>query len=107
MAVAFATLDLVFNLSDRARTHAFLRRQYFVIAAALERPRANAAKAQADMLKLAAEEEPPYLAAHALAENWATRAVLGPSVPLPCRVGWLRRRLRHFIRFDGQDFGVS
>lgn len=48
LAVAFGAADLVFSLSDRARKHAFLRKQYFTVAAQLELPRASAAKAQDD-----------------------------------------------------------
>lgn len=104
LAVALGTLDLVFSLSDRARDHSYLRKQYFAIAAELEKPRASSSKAQAAMMLLAADEEPPYFAAHALAENWAVQAVLGPSAPVPCKVGWFRKRLRHLMRFDQATF---
>lgn len=103
-AVALSTLDLVFNLSDRARNHSYLRKRYFAVAADLEGRRASASKAQADMMLLAADEEPPYYAVHALAENWAIQAVLGTAAKLPCKVGWFRKRLRHLIRFDQETF---
>lgn len=106
-AVVFGTLDLVFNLSNRARTHSFLRKQYLAVAADLESPRASPANAQAEMMRLAAEEEPPYFAVHALAENWAIRAVLGPEASPPCKVGWLAKRLRHIRRYDQESFACS
>lgn len=64
--VAFGTFDLVFSLSDRALKHGFLRKRYLEIAARLEQPRANPAQAQSEMMMLAAEEDPPYYAVHAL-----------------------------------------
>lgn len=102
--VIFGTIDLVFSLSDRARKHGFLRKRYLEVAADLERPRANARSAQAEMMLFSAEEDPPYYAVHALAENWATRAILGSDVELPCRIGWFRRLFRHVWRFDEGSF---
>lgn len=101
---AIAALDLVLNLSVRARTAAFLRKSYFEIAADLEEGNITAVQADARMLRLSAEEEPPYMAAHALAENWATGAVYGSEKARPCRVNWWKRMTRNLLHYAGHNF---
>lgn len=108
-AIATAILgaaDLVLDLSVRARTASFLRKSYFDIAADLEDGAITPQKAYASMLRLAAEEEPPYKAAHALAENWATGAIYGSEKPLPCQVSWWRRLTRHMMHQAGHSFSA-
>jgi hypothetical protein len=99
--------DLMFDLSVRARTAAVLRKSYFEIAAALEAGEMNAQQAKTAMLRLSAEEEPPYKAAHAIAENWATRAVFGTGADLPCNVTRWHRITRNLFHHAGHDFGVD
>jgi len=57
-------------------------------------------------MELAAEEEPIFKAAHALAENWAIQAVYGTDKKMPCRVSWIRRQLRHWFLMTEHDFSV-
>jgi hypothetical protein len=104
---AIGAADLVLNLSVRARTAAFLRKGYFEISAGLEEGTLSAKKADAAMLRLAAEEEPPYRAAHAIAENWATGAIYGSNKPLPCRVSWWRRTTRHILKHTSHNFSAD
>jgi hypothetical protein len=59
-SAVLAAIDLVFDLSVRARNHASLRESYFHVAANLESDRISAAAAQGEMMILAAKEEPPY-----------------------------------------------
>lgn len=99
--------DLLFDLSVRARNAAVLRKGYFEIAAELEAGEMNAQQAETAMLKLSADEEPPYKAAHAIAENWATRAVFGTSAELPCNVTRWQRLTRNLLHYSGQDFSVD
>lgn len=106
-SAVLAAIDLVFDLSVRARNHAALREGYFQVAADLESSAKTASLAQADMMLLAAKEEPPYFAAHAIAENWATCAVLGPDVSAPCHVGGFKRVTRHLFRWAGTDFSIK
>jgi hypothetical protein len=103
----FAFLQLVYSLQLKVRKHSEQRMKYFEIAARLEVGSLTAAEALADMIRLSGEEDPPYFAVHALAENWATRAVFGDDRPFPCKVSWLRNKLRHYVRQDGHDFSVS
>ena len=109
---AFATaiigaMDLAFGFSVRARNHAFLRKEYFRIASELVAEEITTDAARAKLTALAGEEEPPYRAAHAIAENWATRAVFGDALPLPCRVTWLQRRFRHWLLMTSIDFSAK
>jgi hypothetical protein len=101
---AIGAADLVLNLSVRARTASFLRKSYFEIAADLEEQAMSPTAADAAMLRLASEEEPPYRAAHALAENWAAGAVYGSEKLPPCRVTRWQRITRNFFRHGGHDF---
>jgi hypothetical protein len=107
LTVSMGAFDLVFSLSDRARSHSFLRKQYLAIAAKLELPKGSLAQASSEMLVLSGDEEPTYYAVHALAENWATRAVFGPGTQLPCEVSWFRGLLRHLFRFDRHTFSCG
>jgi hypothetical protein len=104
---AVAAADLVLDFSVRARTAAFLRKRYFEIAAMLDGGEMTAAQADAALLRIAAEEEPPYMAAHAIAENWATRAVYGETRPLPCRISWWCKLTRHLLHHSSQDFAAD
>ena len=97
------TFDLVFDLSTRARKHGYLRRDYFAQAAKMAEGSVSPADAQAAMLMLAAEEEPPYYAAMALAENWANGAVYMDR-PAPRRIGWWSKLTRHLLHRDGESF---
>ncbi|HEX8126371.1 MAG TPA: hypothetical protein VF548_12385 [Allosphingosinicella sp.] len=101
---ALGAFDLLFMLVERARAHAVARERYFEIAADLCLPNSSVEKAQQAMLMLAGKEEPPYLAAHALAENWAKEAVLGAHAPPPLYVSPMRKMFRHWARQDGADF---
>lgn len=97
--------DLTFNFTGRARVHAHMRREYFRIAAQIEHRNYTRPQADAKLMELAAEEEPIYMAAHALAANWATKAVYGDARPLPCHVGRWPRLFRHWFRMTEADFG--
>jgi hypothetical protein len=104
LTAMLAAADLVFDYSVKARTASFLRKRYFDVAAGLEDGALKATDAQAAMLRLAAEEEPPYKAAHAVAENWATGAVFGPTKPLPCEISLWRRLTRNSLHHASHDF---
>jgi hypothetical protein len=105
--VASGAADLLLDLSVRARNASFLRKGYFEVAAGLEEGALTASEAEARLLRLSADEEPPYKAAHALAENWAMGAVYGTNKVLPCRVNWWRRKTRNFFHYEGVNFSVD
>jgi hypothetical protein len=104
--VIAGTLDLVLKLVERARAHAVLREKYFEIDARLQATGASAASAKQAMSALAGKEEPPFMAAHAVAEVWATMSVLG-SAAAPCCIPPRRRFLRHWLRQNGADFSAG
>lgn len=99
-------IDLSFNFSVRARNHAYLRKEYFRVAAALAEGKCSPKSANAKMTDLAAEEEPVFMAALSVAHNWATRAVYGAGATLPCRVSRLQRVLRHTFKMTDVDFTI-
>ena len=96
--------QLVFSLSLRARDHLQLKREYFGIASMLEAGNISPQDAFAKMTKLAGEESPPFMALHALAENWAYTAVYGSNKGERCKVGWFRRYTRHILRHADHKF---
>ena len=100
----FALAQLVFRLSAQARKHGELKQRYFAIAAFIENKNMSPKVADAEMLKLAGEEDPPYFALHALAENWATLAVFDDDRPKPCEVNWFRRITRNWLRHSDVSF---
>lgn len=100
-------VDLAFGFSIRARNHAYLRKEYFRIAAAVASRKCKPLDAEAKMMELAADEEPIFMAAHAIAENWAMKAVYGDKKPLPCEIGWLRRQFRHLFLMTDVNFSVK
>lgn len=102
----FALVQLVYSLPVKARKHANLRERYFDIAARLANGSLAALQAESEMLLFAGQEDPPYCAAHALSENWATTAVFGPIKTLPCEIGFLRKSLRHWLRQEAHNFSA-
>ena len=101
----FALVQLVYSLSLKTRKHAEFRARYFDIASRLEDGSISARAATAEMLKISGEEDPPYCALHALAENWATAAVYGSEKQKPCEVPWVRVQLRNVWRQESFNFG--
>ncbi|HEX8623501.1 MAG TPA: hypothetical protein VF782_00335 [Allosphingosinicella sp.] len=104
ITAVLGVLDLVLQLVERARAHAVLKERYFDIDADLQATSPNVTKAHQAMTRLAGKEEPPFTAVHAVAENWATCSILGPSVPVPCHVSGIRWVFRHWFRHSGVSF---
>ncbi len=103
----FALAQLVFSLSLKARQHLQFKREYFEIASKLEAGELAPTQAHAQMTRIAGDEPPPFMALHAICENWAKQAVYGDSEPIPCRVGWISRLTRHVWRHSSRDYSVS
>lgn len=59
-AALSATFDLVFDLSNRARSHSILKRRYYELLADLEAGSKTEKESQSELYLLCAEEEPVY-----------------------------------------------
>lgn len=103
IAVLAGALDLTFDLSNRARTHAMFRRQYADILAAATREPEKLGVLQCKLDELNGEEEPPFTAQLCLSAMRAQQQTYG-EVRDPCRPGLYYRLQKNFRRFSGHDF---
>lgn len=103
VAVLAGSLDLTFDLSNRARSHAMFRRRYAEILAEASRSPDKLTELQCKLDELSGEEEPPYHAQMALSAMRAQEQAYG-KVTDPCRPGWFYRLFANVVRFDGKDF---
>lgn len=103
VSVVAGALDLTFDLSNRARSHALFRRRYSEILADATRSPDKLTVLQCKLDELSGEEEPPY---HALMALSAMRAQMQTydKITAPCRPNWFYRLFANVIRFDGKDF---
>lgn len=102
-ALVAGALDLTFDLSNRARTHANFKRRYADILASASRPGADLVALQCKLDEICGEETPPYNALLAKCAEKAQQATYG-AVTDPCRPGFWRSLLANILRFDGHDF---
>jgi hypothetical protein len=103
IAVVAGALDLTFDLSNRARTHAMFRRRYGEILSEASRNPDKLLVLQCKLDELSGEEEPPFHAQLALSAMKAQQATYG-EIRDPCMPRWIYRRLANVWRFDGHDF---
>jgi hypothetical protein len=76
-AAVLAALDLTFDLSNRARSHAMMRRRYFELLAKVRAAKMTPAEAMVCLDEFSADEEPPYHVLHLICWNEAQRSVYG------------------------------
>lgn len=103
--VVLGALDLTFDLSNRARTHALMKRRYFELLAEVVSGEKTIEEADAAMHRCSADEEPAY---HALLEaswNAAQEMVYGDQAKR-YEISRLRRFLKQFLRFEGESSPV-
>ena len=103
IAVMCGALDLTFDLSNRARTHAMFRRRYGELLSEAAKAPDNLQIVRCKLDELSGEEEPPFHAQLALSAMKAQQMTYGRIVD-PCRPRWLYRRLANVFRFTGHDF---
>jgi hypothetical protein len=106
VAVVCGALDLTFDLSNRARSHAMFRRRYSEILSEASREPENLVKAQCKIDELGGEEEPPFNAQLALSAMRGQQATYG-RIHDPCRPQFIYRCLANAWRFSGHDFNES
>ncbi|MCA1471179.1 hypothetical protein I6F09_25270 [Bradyrhizobium sp. IC3195] len=76
-AAILAALDLTFDLSNRARSHAMMKRRYYELLASMREGRKTADEARVCLDEFSADEEPPYRILFLTCWNSAQQSVYG------------------------------
>jgi hypothetical protein len=103
--VVLGALDLTFDLSNRARTHALMKHRYFELLAEVVSGDKTIEEADSTTHRCSADEEPAY---HALLEtswNAAQEMVYGDNAKR-YEISRQRRFLKQFLRFEGESSPV-
>jgi hypothetical protein len=72
-----AALDLTFDLSNRARSHAMMRRRYYELLASVREGRRTVEEGRVCLDEYSAHEEPPYRVLYLTSWNLAQQTVFG------------------------------
>jgi len=96
-------LDLVFDISGKARLHASLRRRVYDVLAQAEDPARTTDILREQAVRIYADEPPCMHAANLIAFNGAMDAVHRPHA-FKYKIEWYHRLLRHFWPFASTDF---
>jgi hypothetical protein len=102
-AAILGALDLTFDLSNRARCHALMKRRYFELLADIESGGRSLLDAEACLYRFAADEEPAYHALLVTSWNAAVGTVYGDDED-KCDVPWLHRLLQNIWRFESAEY---
>lgn len=78
-AAILAALDLTFDLSNRTRAHAMMKRRYYELLASLREGKRTPMETRACLDQFSADEEPPYRVLFLACWNEAERSVHGPK----------------------------
>jgi hypothetical protein len=105
LPVVLGALDLTFDLSNRARTHAFMKHRYFELLADVVSDEKTTEEADAAMHRCSADEEPAYHALIATAWNAAQAMVYGDRAK-HYELSRLSRFFKQVFRFEGSHFPV-
>lgn len=106
LAATFGTLDLVFDLSNRARSHSLMKRRYFELLADLEEDRKSLTEVDGCLNRYSAEEEPPFQIVLLLSWNAAEETVRGEEAEV--YVMPLHRIVsQHLIRYQGTLYPIK
>jgi hypothetical protein len=96
-------VDLVFDVSGKARLHAALRRRVYDILAQAEDPTRSIASLREQAVRVYADEPPTMHAVNALAYNAAMLAFDRPE-KYQFPISLWHRALRHWWPFTADDF---
>jgi hypothetical protein len=105
-ASVIGALDLTFDLSNRARAHALMKRRYFELLADVADGRRGLPEAEACLHRYSADEEPAYMALIAASWNAAQEMVYGDAAYAYKIPGW-HRFWRNILRFEGKQFPLE
>jgi len=103
IAALAGALDLTFDLSNRARNHAMIRRRYADILARATREPDRLAALQCLLDEIGGDEEPAFSAQLALSDTRAQNQTYGKIVH-SCRPSLPYRLFANLFRFPGHDF---
>lgn len=106
LAAIFGALDLVFDLSNRARAHALMKRRYFELLADVTEGHKTVAGGYACMHRLSADEEPAYHALISASWNAAQEMVYGSKAE-KYEIGWFKTGCKNLLRFEGSEFTLA
>lgn len=100
-----AAIDLVCDLSNRARQHSLMKRRYFELLADFRDGKRNERECRACMDRYSADEEPVYQAL--LDESWnaAQVAIFGKDAK-EVLIPWWHRLLKNVWRFAGSRYDL-
>jgi hypothetical protein len=96
-------VDLVFDVSGKARSHAALRRRVYDVLAQTEDPTRTLASLKEQAVRIYADEPPTMHAVSALAYNAAMQAFDRPE-KYQFPISTWHRALRHWWPFTAEDF---
>jgi hypothetical protein len=108
-AAILAALDLTFDLSNRARTHAMMKRRYFELLADLKENKKTPEEVQVCIERFSAEEEPQYRVLFLSCWNTAQQSVYGDEAQM-FKIGfwgnlfknWFHRPAAHYDVVTGK-----
>jgi hypothetical protein len=100
LAAAFGAADLSFDLSNRARNHALMKRRYFELLADFREGIKTLDAAQGCLHRYSADEEPAFHALLTGSWNAAQEMVYGEDARL-LGIPKSHRRFQNFRRFEG------
>jgi hypothetical protein len=103
LTAMFGALDLVFDLSNRARAHALMKRRYFELLAEVIGGQKKVTDGYACMHKFSADEEPAFHALLIASWNAAQEMVYGSKAE-KYKIGWFKMSCKNFLRFEGSEF---
>ncbi|MFA6021352.1 MAG: hypothetical protein WC722_13895 [Rhodospirillales bacterium] len=105
-SAVFGALDLAFDLTNRARNHALMKRRYYELLADLKEGKKSKEEAESLLPRYYADEEPSYRALLMLAWNEAQEMIYGDekrTYIIPPR----NRFWKHVFRYEGVSFQLS
>lgn len=105
-AAILAALDLTFDLSNRARAHAMMKRRYFELMADLIEGKRSPSETRACIDRFGSDEEPPFRALLLASWNSAQETVYGDDA-LCYHIPRWHRSLRQVFRFSGTKFELA
>jgi hypothetical protein len=103
-AALLGGLDLTFDLSNRARSHALMKRRYFELLADMRDGLKTSEQVLSCLDRFSAEEEPPYRVLLLMCRNRAQSEVRGSGARL-FRIPRRHRFIKNIFRMSSVDYG--